>query len=147
MNFHEKFAKLTISGLDGDSKLIREIDNYFFVADHPCYFSSSGAWFFLHLDNLTVAAYFKEKRDMVVIIVPGLVVVHESAPEWGAGKIAAVTASVATIEFSDGKTRKISSSHFGALVSSDRSNWKPHPVEAAPEASKPKRSPKVVKKK
>ena len=73
-----------------------------------------------------------------MIIVPGIVVKHQSAPEWGAGKVMAVTLTMATIEFSDGKSRKIAASHFCALIPSDRSSWVPLPHKE-PETEKPKK--------
>jgi len=71
-------------------------------------------------------------------IVPGIVVKHQCAPEWGAGKVVAVTLTIATIEFSDGKSRKIAASHFCDLLPSDRSSWVPLP-QNAPEMEKPKK--------
>jgi hypothetical protein len=77
-------------------------------------------------------------------IVPGLVVKHQSAPEWGAGKIVAVTLTIATIEFSDGKSRKIAASHFCDLIPSDRSSWVPF-TNKAPETDKPKKKTRSTK--
>jgi len=45
----------------------------------------------------------------------GNIVSHTVAIEWGAGKVLVVTPTMATIEFSDGKSRKIAASHFHAL--------------------------------
>ena len=80
----------------------------------------------------------------MITITPGIVIVHESAPQWGAGKVVTVTAGMATIEFSDGKSRKIASSHFGALMPSDHSSWVPIP-DATPETVKPKRAARAKK--
>ena len=77
-------------------------------------------------------------------IIPGIVVMHQSAPEWGAGKVVAVNLTMASIEFSDGKRRKIAASHFYALLPSDLSSWVPLP-DKAPEAEKPKRKTRNAK--
>jgi len=77
-------------------------------------------------------------------IVPGIVVKHQSAPQWGAGKVVEVTLTMATIEFSDGKSRKIVASHFGDLLPSDRSSWVPLPHKA-PETGKLKKKTRATK--
>ena len=77
-------------------------------------------------------------------IVPGIVVKHQSAPQWGAGKVVEVTLTMATIEFSDGKSRKIAASHFGDLLPSDRSSWVPLPHKTS-ETEKPKRTARGAK--
>jgi transcription elongation factor GreA-like protein len=51
----------------------------------------------------------------------GNVVSHSGALEWGVGKVLEVTPLRATIQFSDGITRKISCSHYTIL----------NPVDAA----------------
>jgi hypothetical protein len=45
----------------------------------------------------------------------GNIVSHASAMQWGAGKVLEVTASMASIQFSDGKSRKIAASRFITL--------------------------------
>jgi hypothetical protein len=77
-------------------------------------------------------------------IVPGIVVKHQSAPEWGAGKVVAVTLTMATIEFSDGKCRKIAASHFFDLTPSDHLSWVPLPNEV-PKTDKPKKKTRGAK--
>ncbi|KAF0218990.1 MAG: hypothetical protein FD174_2379 [Geobacteraceae bacterium] len=57
----------------------------------------------------------------------GSVVNHTGALEWGAGKVMEVTADRATIEFSDGKSRKIAASHFIALQPADAASYSPPP--------------------
>jgi hypothetical protein len=54
-----------------------------------------------------------------MIIKRGIVVSHAGAIEWGAGKVLEVTALKATIQFSDGVTRKIASSHYTTLQPAD----------------------------
>jgi len=61
----------------------------------------------------------------------GNIVSHEGALEWGAGKVLEVTASMATIQFSDGKSRKIASSHFATLRPTATASYIP-PPEPAP---------------
>ncbi|BCS55349.1 DUF3553 domain-containing protein [Geobacter sp. SVR] len=45
----------------------------------------------------------------------GNIVNHSGMLEWGAGKVLEVTATLAMIQFSDGKNRKIAISHFDIL--------------------------------
>ncbi|MDA8430899.1 MAG: DUF3553 domain-containing protein [Geobacteraceae bacterium] len=54
-----------------------------------------------------------------MIIKRGIVVSHTGAVEWGAGKVMEVTPLRATIQFSDGITRKISCSHYTTLQPAD----------------------------
>jgi len=77
-------------------------------------------------------------------IVPGNVVKHQNAPEWGAGKVVAVSLTMATIEFSDGKCRKIAASHYCSLTPSDRSLLVSFPHEAT-KADKPKKKTRGAK--
>jgi uncharacterized protein DUF3553 len=49
----------------------------------------------------------------------GTVVSHTGAIEWGVGKVMEVTSSKATIQFSDGITRRIASSHYTILQPGD----------------------------
>jgi len=55
----------------------------------------------------------------------GTFVSHSIALEWGAGKIVAVTPAMATIEFSDGISRKIASSHFHILKPAEAASFVP----------------------
>jgi hypothetical protein len=58
-----------------------------------------------------------------MIIKPGKVVSHIGAHEWGVGKIVEVTKGKATIQFSDGKTRKIAASHYSSLQPADPTSF------------------------
>ncbi len=75
----------------------------------------------------------------------GNIVSHTGALEWGAGKVLEVTASMVTIQFSDGKNRKIAASHFSTLRPAAADSYSP-PPEAVPEV-KAGRVPKSPKKK
>ncbi len=75
----------------------------------------------------------------------GSIVSHSGAVEWGAGKVLEVTATLATIQFSDGKNRKIAASYFPTLQPAAPGSYTP-PAEAPLEA-KAARAPRVVKKK
>ena len=75
----------------------------------------------------------------------GKVVSHTIAHEWGAGKVIEVTPLRATIQFSDGKNRKIAASYFPTLQPAAPGSYTP-PAEAPLEA-KTARAPRVVKKK
>ncbi len=57
----------------------------------------------------------------------GNVVSHTGAQTWGSGKVLEVTAAMATIQFSDGKSRKIAASHFIALIPAAASSFVPPP--------------------
>jgi hypothetical protein len=57
----------------------------------------------------------------------GSIVSHAGALEWGAGKVLEVTASMATIQFSDGISRKIASSHFAILQPTAKDSYIPPP--------------------
>jgi len=65
-----------------------------------------------------------------MIIKAGNIVSHTGALEWGAGKVLEVTSSMATIEFSDGKSRKIAASHFTTLQPANADSYSP--PEASP---------------
>lgn len=54
-----------------------------------------------------------------MIIKRGNVVIHTGVHAWGTGKVLEVAAFNATIQFSDGVTRKIASSHFNILETAD----------------------------
>ena len=64
-------------------------------------------------------------------IKPGNVVSHAAAQEWGAGKVLEVTADKATIQFSDGISRKIAASHFTSLQPANPASFS-LPAAAAP---------------
>ena len=61
----------------------------------------------------------------------GNIVSHSGGPEWGVGKVLEVTAAMATIHFSDGKNRKIASSHYSSLQPATEDRYIP-PMEPAP---------------
>lgn len=60
-----------------------------------------------------------------MIIKRGHVVSHTGAIEWGVGKVVEVTPLRATIQFSDGIIRKISSSHYMVLQPADAASYLP----------------------
>ncbi len=80
-----------------------------------------------------------------MIIKAGNIVSHAGALEWGAGKVLEVTAAMATIQFSDGKNRKIAASHFITLQPAAAASYLPPPETAA--GVKAIRAPRTVKKK
>jgi hypothetical protein len=55
----------------------------------------------------------------------GNVVSHTGGIEWGVGKVMEVTPLKATIQFSDGITRKIASSHYTILQPADPASFVP----------------------
>jgi transcription elongation factor GreA-like protein len=63
----------------------------------------------------------------------GNIVSHTGGLEWGVGKVLEVTAAMATIQFSDGKNRKIAASHFTTLQPAAAGSYTP-PPEAVPVA-------------
>jgi hypothetical protein len=80
-----------------------------------------------------------------MIIKRGTVVSHSGAAEWGVGKVLEVAALKATIQFSDGITRKIASSHFAVLHPANPACFEPpaetiKAVKARPATRKPKKS-------
>jgi transcription elongation factor GreA-like protein len=75
----------------------------------------------------------------------GNIVSHTGGPEWGVGKVLEVTAAMATIQFSDGKNRKIAASHFTTLQPAAAGSYMP-PPEATP-VVKSLRTTRVAKKK
>ncbi len=75
----------------------------------------------------------------------GSVVSHTGAQEWGVGKVMEVTATKATIQFSDGKERKIAASHFMSLEPAEASSFV-KPAEPAP-VEKPKSTIRATSKK
>lgn len=62
----------------------------------------------------------------------GNFVSHTAALEWGAGKVIEVTPTMATIEFSDGKSRKIAASYFHILEPAEAAAF----IPPAPEQTK-----------
>jgi hypothetical protein len=80
-----------------------------------------------------------------MIIRVGTIVSHEGVLEWGAGKVLEVTSAMATIHFSDGKNRKIASSHFSSLQPAAADSYIP-PSEAVT-VVKSLKTLKTVKKK
>jgi hypothetical protein len=76
----------------------------------------------------------------------GTIVSHSVALEWGAGKVIEVTPTMVTIEFSDGKSRKIAASHFHTLQPAEASAFSPpaktepaRPAKKRAAAKKPKK--------
>jgi hypothetical protein len=65
----------------------------------------------------------------------GNIVSHAVGLEWGAGKVLEVTGTMATIQFSDGKSRKIALSHFTSLQPAALASYIP-PTEPAPGVKK-----------
>ena len=80
-----------------------------------------------------------------MIIKTGNIVSHSGALEWGAGTVLEVTAAMATIQFSDGKNRKIAASHFTTLQPAAAASFLPPPETAL--LVKGVRAPRTVKKK
>ncbi|HBA71874.1 MAG: DUF3553 domain-containing protein [Geobacteraceae bacterium GWC2_55_20] len=80
-----------------------------------------------------------------MIIKRGTVVNHSGAVEWGVGKVMEVNALKATIQFSDGITRKIASSHYTILQPGDPAAFVdiPDSVPAAKVRVAAKRTKKV----
>jgi hypothetical protein len=75
----------------------------------------------------------------------GSIVSHALVLEWGVGKVLEVTPTMATIRFSDGKDRKIATSHFSSLHPASPDAYIPV-SEATPEVKIP-RIRKAAKKK
>jgi len=75
----------------------------------------------------------------------GIFVSHTGVHEWGAGKVVAVTAFNATIQFSDGIIRKIASSHYTVLQPADPASFVPIPdiVPVVKLRATPKRQKKI----
>lgn len=80
-----------------------------------------------------------------MVLKTGNIVSHAGALEWGVGKVLEITASSATIQFSDGKNRKIAASHFAILQSAAPGSFTPPPD--VPNNAKPATAPKAAKKK
>lgn len=76
----------------------------------------------------------------------GDVVSHSKAVEWGVGKVLEVTGGRISIEFNDGTTRKIASSHSGSLLPAAAALFipiSPVPSVATKAAPRAKKVPKV----
>ena len=63
-------------------------------------------------------------------LLPGTIVSHSSAPQWGSGKVLDIAPDKVTIIFSDGEIRKIKESFLGALVPADPDSFR-EPVKKA----------------
>ncbi len=74
----------------------------------------------------------------------GNIVSHTGALKWGSGKVLEVTEAMATIQFSDGKHRKIAASHFVTLIPAAASSFMLPPE--APPAPEVVKSPRAAKK-
>jgi len=62
----------------------------------------------------------------------GNVVSHTGVHAWGAGKVLEIAEFNATIQFSDGITRKIASSHFELLEPTDPAAYIPSEISCEP---------------
>jgi hypothetical protein len=72
----------------------------------------------------------KQERQEPMSIKTGNIVSHAGAMQWGAGKVMEVSPSMVTIRFSDGKDRKIASSHFSTLRPADATLYVAPPAAA-----------------
>jgi len=75
----------------------------------------------------------------------GNMVSHSGAIEWGTGKVLEVAAYKATIQFSDGITRKIASSHYTILQPANPASFVPIP-DSVPVVKRVRATPKSTKK-
>ncbi len=76
----------------------------------------------------------------------GNIVSHADVLEWGVGRVLEVTSTMATIHFSDGKNRKISSSHFSSLRPASAESYVPtNEAASATGEPRPSRTPKKKK--
>lgn len=87
----------------------------------------------------------KRKRYESMTIKVGSIVSHTGGLGWGAGKVLEVTSTLAMIQFSDGKNRKIAASHFTTLEPAAPGSFLPPPE--TPVATAPSRVSRAVKKK
>jgi hypothetical protein len=62
----------------------------------------------------------------------GVLVNHTGGNSWGAGKVMEVSLLKATIQFSDGITRMIASSHYNILQPAEPGSFIPTPESIAP---------------
>jgi hypothetical protein len=90
-------------------------------------------------------AHFKQEGKIKMTIKVGSIVSHALVLEWGTGKVLEVTSSMATVRFSDGKERKIASSHFSSLQPASADSYVPA-AATTPEV-KNTRIPKATTKK
>jgi hypothetical protein len=97
------------------------------------------------LSYLSADTFLQTKRQVTMAIKVGIYVSHAGAMEWGTGKVLEVSKAMATIGFSDGKSRKIAASHYGSLQMSDAASYSP-PVKAAPEVKAASAARKTRKK-
>lgn len=83
---------------------------------------------------------------------PGIIVSHNSAPQWGSGRVLEAAADKVTIIFNDGETRKITAAFFAALQPADPASFQ-EPARKTPQLrtkkaaatpSKPRSSNMVV---
>lgn len=77
-----------------------------------------------------------------MIVKRGSVVSHALAQQWGTGKVVEVDDIRATIRFSDGMTRKITSSHFSDLHPADPASYHPPQKATSRSAKKGPAKPK-----
>lgn len=62
----------------------------------------------------------------------GVLVSHPGVDSWGVGKVMEVSLLKATIQFSDGITRMIASSHYSILQPAEPGSFIPTPDSIAP---------------
>ena len=62
----------------------------------------------------------------------GVLVNHPGANSWGVGKVTEVSLLKATIQFSDGITRMIASSHYNILQPAEPGSFIPTPESNTP---------------
>ncbi len=74
---------------------------------------------------------------------PGSVVNHVGAEQWGAGLVMEIFDNKATIQFSDGISRKIAASHYSSLELTDPHSFVP-PVATLP-VIKPRQAKRTQK--
>lgn len=82
---------------------------------------------------------------MALAMKVGSIVSHSGGTGWGSGKVLQVSASSVMIQFSDGKNRKIASSHFNSLEPAPLASFLPPPEPVA--EVKPARIPRAPRKK
>jgi hypothetical protein len=66
----------------------------------------------------------------------GVLVSHPGVDSWGVGKVMEVSLLKATIQFSDGITRMIASSHYNILQPAEPGSFIPTPDSIAPVKTK-----------
>ena len=80
-----------------------------------------------------------------MVIKTGKFVSHAGALQWGAGKVLDVNDHRATIQFSDGISRKIAVTHFDTLQPAEAASYLPPPEIVAVVKARP--APRKAKKK